>query len=220
MMPGMAWIDGRNTSRQEGLDGELRKAGAHLRRNDPVVGELVRKFGPYKLHATTNAFQVLLETIVSQQLSTASARSIYGRLNEALGGGTPRAAALLRLPDATLLACGLSRSKAAYVRNVAEFFEAERVTRRTFMRLPDEEVVARLTAIKGVGDWSAHMFLIFALNRLDVFPVGDLGLRNAMMVRYRLRKGTKPARLERIAETWRPYRTVGTLYLWRGYDGT
>jgi DNA-3-methyladenine glycosylase II len=215
----MAWLDGRNASRQAGLDRELRRAAAHLRARDAVVAELVERFGPYDLHATTNAFQVMLETIVSQQLSTHAARSIYARLSEAMGGGRPRPAGVLALSQPRLIECGLSRSKAAYVHNVAEVFARDRVTPRTFQAMSDAEVIARLTAIKGVGDWSAHMFLIFALNRLDVFPVGDLGLRKAMLKRYRLRQGTSHRRLERIAEAWRPYRTVGTLYLWRGYDG-
>jgi DNA-3-methyladenine glycosylase II len=89
---------------------------------------------------------------------------------------------------------------------------------KTFASLDDEAVVSRLTSIKGIGDWSSHMFLIFALNRLDVFPIGDLGLRNAMFARYRLRKNTSHKRLHRIADAWRPYRTVGTLYLWKSYD--
>ncbi len=215
----MAWLDRRNSSRPTGLDREMRRAAAHLRAHDDVVAGLIDEFGPYDLHATTNAFQVMLETIVSQQLSTHAARSIYGRLSEAMGGGRPRPADLLALPPERLVACGLSKSKAVYVRNVAQDFQHRRITLRSFAGMSDEAVIARLTSIKGVGHWSAHMFLIFALNRLDVFPVGDLGLRKAMMSRYRLRRGTGPARLERIADRWRPYRTVGTLYLWRGYDG-
>jgi DNA-3-methyladenine glycosylase II len=215
----MAWLDRRSSSRQTGLDREMRRAALHLRASDAVVAELVTRFGPYDLHATTNAFQVMMETIVSQQLSTHAARSIYARLADRMGGGRPRPADILALPPAALIECGLSRSKAAYVRNVAEVFQRDRITLRSFAGKSDGEVIARLTSIKGVGDWSAHMFLIFALNRLDVFPVGDLGLRKAMMARYRLRRDARPARLERIAEAWRPYRTVGTLYLWRGYDG-
>lgn len=218
-MPRMAWLDKRSLSRQAGLDREMRRAARHLRARDPVLGELVAQFGPYDLHATTNAFQVMLETIVSQQLSTHAAASIYARLSAAMGSRRPRAADLLALTPQQLISCGLSRSKAAYVRNVAEDFHCHRVTLRTFNNMRDDEVMARLTAIKGVGDWSAHMFLIFALNRLDVFPVGDLGLRKAMAERYRLRRSVSHARLTRIAEAWRPYRTVGTLYLWRGYDG-
>jgi DNA-3-methyladenine glycosylase II len=218
-MVAMAWLDARSSSRQDGLDRELRRARKHLRANDAVLAELVERIGPYDLRTTTNAFQVMMETIVSQQLSTHAARSIYARMAAAMGGKRPRPADILALSPQALIACGLSRSKAAYVRNVAEVFASDRITPRTFAGKRDEEVIARLTAIKGVGDWSAHMFLIFALNRLDVFPVGDLGLRKAMMARYRLRKNTRPARLIKIAEACRPYRTVGTLYLWRGYDG-
>ncbi|HEX5130991.1 MAG TPA: DNA-3-methyladenine glycosylase 2 family protein [Candidatus Krumholzibacteria bacterium] len=215
----MAWLDRRNSTLQAGLDRDMRRAARHLRRSDPVVAALVDRFGPYELRATTNAFQVMLETIVSQQLSQHAAASIYARLGAAMGGGKPRPRAILELTPDALLACGLSRSKALYVRNVAEAFARERITHRTFSGMNDEAIIARLTAIKGVGDWSAHMFLIFALNRLDVLPLGDLGLRKAMMSRYRLRSDVRPARLEKIADAWRPYRTVGTLYMWRGYDG-
>lgn len=214
----MAWLDRRGASLQAGLDLELAAAAAHLRRRDRVVGDLIEQFGPYELRATTNAFQVMLETIVSQQLSTHAARSIYGRLSALLGARSPRPRDVLGVSHEALVGCGLSRSKAAYVRNVAEAFEQRRYTRRTFRAMADEEVIAALTSIKGVGDWSAHMFLIFALNRLDVFPIGDLSLRRTMMARYRLRRNTRPERLERIAEKWRPYRTVGTLYIWSSDD--
>jgi DNA-3-methyladenine glycosylase II len=180
---------------------------------------LIERFGPYELRATRNAFQVMLETIVSQQLSTRAAGAIYRRLAEAMGGRSPRPAALLALSDADLAACGLSRAKVAYVRNVARVFEKRGLDRRVFARMDDDEVASALTSIQGVGEWSAHMFLIFALNRLDVFPIGDLGLRKAMRARYRLRRDAAPRRYHRIAEAWRPYRTVGTLYLWRSYDG-
>jgi DNA-3-methyladenine glycosylase II len=215
----MAWLDARNASLQRGLDRDLAAAAAHLRDRDPVVADLIDRFGPYELHATRNAFQVMLETIVSQQLSTTAARAIYGRLAAAMGGRSPKPAALLALSDADLLGCGLSRSKVQYVRNVARAFAGGNLTRRSFARMNDDEVADALLAIKGVGDWSVHMFLIFALNRLDVFPVGDLGLRRAMSARYRLRRDASPRRYHRIAEAWRPYRTVGTLYLWRSYDG-
>jgi DNA-3-methyladenine glycosylase II len=218
MMGAMAWLDTRSATLQAGLDRELRAAARHLSRSDPVMAELVARLGSYELRATTNAFQVMVETIVSQQLSTRAAQSIYGRLARALGARSPRPRAVLRLSPADLVACGLSRSKASYLLNAADAFEQGRFTRRTFARMSDEEVIATLTSTKGVGDWSAHMFLIFALNRLDVFPVGDLSLRKTMIARYRLRRNARPERFERIAEKWRPYRTVGTLYLWRSYD--
>ena len=215
----MAWLDSRNSSRVTELDREVRAAIGHLRRRDPVVRALIDHFGPYELRGTRSAFQVMLETIVSQQLSTHAARAIYRRVAAAAGGRVPTAASILTLSDAELLACGLSRSKVVYTRNVAAAFSSRRFDRRSLACTGDDEVVQTLTAIKGVGEWSAHLFLIFALNRLDVFPVGDLGLRKAMAARYGLRRNARPTRYHRIADAWRPYRTIGTLYLWRSYDG-
>jgi len=197
---------------------DLAGAVAHLRRADPVLGALIDRVSPYQMRTGRNIFEVMLRTIVSQQLSGRAADTIYGRLARAMGGGPARPERLLCLTDDALRACGLSRAKTAYVRNVAADFDARCYTRRSFARLDDDAVVAALTAIKGVGEWSAHIFLIFALQRPDVFPIGDLGLRNGMLKTYRLRSSTKPARLERIAEAWRPYRTVGSLYMWRNYD--
>lgn len=198
----------------------MRAAMQHLDRSDPVVAALIGRFGAYPLSGTRSPFQVMLETIVSQQLSTIAAGAIYGRLSRAMGPGAPRPQALLQLSRDELLACGLSRSKADYVRNVALAFEERRLGRRSFARLDDAAAMESLTSIKGVGDWSAHMFLIFALHRLDVFPVGDLGLRKAMASQYRLRRNTPTSRYHRIADAWRPYRTVGSLYMWKSYDGT
>lgn len=215
----MAWLDGQNTMTQAGLNRHMRAAARHLRARDTVVAGLIDRYGPCRFKATRNYFQVMLETIVSQQLSTLAARSIYRKLIDNLGGEIPRPAHVLAADESVLRAAGLSRSKAQYVRNVAEVFSTGRMGAKTFAKMTDEEVYNRLTAIKGVGRWSADMFLMFALNRLDVFPIGDLGLRKAMYAQYGLRKNASPARLERIADNWRPYRTVGSLYMWRTYDG-
>jgi DNA-3-methyladenine glycosylase II len=160
----------------------------------------------------------MVETVISQQLSTRAATAIYRRLIEAVGRRTPRPVDVLRLSPNTLKQAGLSRSKIEYIRNVAEAFRSRRVGHRSFKGMTDAEVVDTLTDIKGIGEWSAHMFMIFALGRLDVFPVGDLGLRNAMGRAYRMRRPPSPKRLTQIAEAWRPYRTVGTWYLWESYD--
>ncbi len=213
----MAWLDPRGASALP-KDDPMHAALRHLRR-DGVVADLIDRHGVYEFRGTRSGFQVLLETVVSQQLSTHAARAIYGRLSAAMGGRAPRPQDVLALSNEQLVACGLSRSKAAYVRNVADAFHARRVVPRSLARLDDAAVMESLTAIKGIGDWSAHMFLIFALRRLDVFPIGDLGLRNAMAAQYRLRRNTPVARYHRIAEAWRPYRTVGSLYLWKSYDG-
>jgi DNA-3-methyladenine glycosylase II len=197
---------------------DLDTAIKHLRKQDPVLGELIQRVGPYEMREGRNAFEVMLRTIVSQQLSGKAAESIYGRLATAMGSRSPKPEHLLVLNEEQLRACGLSRSKAAYVRNVAEHFGENRYTLRSFDKLEDEAVIDALTSIKGVGEWSAHIFLMFALRRADVFPIGDLGLRKGMMKTYKLRKNTKPARFHKIAEAWRPYRTVGSLYMWRNYD--
>jgi DNA-3-methyladenine glycosylase II len=212
----MAWLDPSGSHPPRNEVG-VRAAVQHLERSDPVVAALIARFGPYQLPASRSGFQVMLETVVSQQLSTHAARAIYTRLSKAMGG--PRPQALLRLSHAQLLGCGLSRAKADYVRNVAAAFSEPRFQRRSFARLDDAAAMDLLTSIAGVGEWSAHIFLMFALHRLDVFPIGDLGLRRAMAEQYRLRRTAPLSRYHRIAEAWRPYRTVGSLYLWKSYDG-
>lgn len=218
----MAWFDENNRVAQKRLDREIEKAVAHLRSRDAVVASLIEAYGPCKLDATRDYFQLMLGTVISQQLSTKAAQSIYNRLVQELGGsgrGRPlRPKQVLAATDEQLLGVGLSRSKVAYVRNVARAFASRRMGSGNFATLSDEEVIEKLTAIKGIGEWSAHMFLIFGLNRLDVFPVGDLGLRNAIVRSYRLRKNPTLKRLHRIGDVWRPYRTIGSLYLWMTYD--
>ncbi|HET6349212.1 MAG TPA: DNA-3-methyladenine glycosylase 2 family protein [Candidatus Krumholzibacteria bacterium] len=199
------------------VQAEIDDAVAHLRRRDAVLGAVIERVGPCRMRTGRDLFEVMLETIVSQQLSSRAADTIYSRLDAAMGTARPQS--LLALSDAELRACGLSRAKTAYVRNVAREFDAQRYTRRSFANRDDQSVMDMLTSIKGVGQWSAHIFLIFGLHRMDVFPIGDLGLRKGMLQTYGLRSNTRPARLERIAEAWRPYRSVGSLYMWRGYDG-
>ena len=174
---------------------DLDTAIAHLRKQDPVLGELIARVGPYQMREGRSVFEVMLRTIVSQQLSGKAAESIYGRLATAMGSRSPKPEHLLVLSEEQLRACGLSRSKAAYVRNVAEHFGEKRYTLRSFDKLDDEAVIDALTGIKGVGEWSAHIFLMFALRRADVFPIGDLGLRKGMLKTYKLRSNTKPKKL-------------------------
>jgi DNA-3-methyladenine glycosylase II len=212
----MAWFD-ENIMTQARLDREVARAIEHLRPRDPVLAELIDAHGPCKLAATTSYFQLMVGTVVTQQLSTKAARSIYNRLVHTLGGKV-RPGAVLAASDEALRGVGLSRSKVRFVKNVAEAFKTRRMGPKTFAKLSDDEVIARLTEIKGIGEWSAHMFLMFGLNRLDVFPVGDVGLRNAIVKQYKLRKNPSAARLQRIGDAWRPYRTVGSVYLWMTYD--
>jgi DNA-3-methyladenine glycosylase II len=224
----MAWLNedsNRGDGRPRSADGEIAEfsdrveaAAISLRGSDPVLAQLIDRHGPCTLKTSTPYFPVMVETVISQQLSTKAARAIHGRLLRIVGRKTPRPADILSTPDEDLLAIGFSRSKARYVKNVAAEFQSGRMGARTLTPMPDADVMALLIAIKGIGEWSAHMFLIFALGRLDVFPVGDLGLRNAMAAAYRLRRPPSLARLNQIGDRWRPYRTIGTWYLWESYD--
>ena len=176
-MPAMAWFDQSIRERQAALDREVARATRHLRRRDPVIAGVVKRHGTCTMDATRNYFQLMVGTVITQQLSTKAARSIYNRLIERIGA-QPRPKHILEASDTSLRDIGLSRSKVQYVKNVAEAFTTSRMGPKTFARLSDDEVIAKLTAIKGIGEWSAHMFLMFGLCRMDVFPIGDLGLRN------------------------------------------
>jgi DNA-3-methyladenine glycosylase II len=162
-----------------------------------------------------------VRAIVGQQLSTRAARAIYARLTERFGGRPPSPEEVLSAdPDELRAAAGLSRAKVSYLRSLAEHVRDGRLELDRLADLPDEEVIAELTAVRGLGVWSAHMFLMFTLGRPDVLPVGDLGIRRAVMRRYGLDELPAPAALTAIAEPWRPYRTLACLYLWQSLSAT
>jgi DNA-3-methyladenine glycosylase II len=163
-------------------------------------------------------YQALARAIVGQQLSTKAARSIWERLVEILGGTFPEPSGLLAVDAEAIRAAGLSRSKVNFLRDLAERVEDGRLDLKRLMELPDEDVVATLTEIKGVGPWTAEMFLIFHLGRPDVMSAGDLGIRRAVQIEYGLDELPGPTDLERIAGPWRPHRTLACLYLWRSLD--
>jgi DNA-3-methyladenine glycosylase II len=164
------------------------------------------------------AYGALVRSIVGQQLSTKAAATIYGRLIEQFGGRTPTPAELLAADPEEVRSAGLSRPKVAYLRSLAEHVEAGELELDRLTALPDEEVIAQLTAVKGLGQWTADMFLIFHLRRPDVLPVGDLGVRRAVERAYGLPELPDAARLTEIGEPWRPNRSLASLYLWRSLD--
>ena len=163
-------------------------------------------------------YGALVRSIVGQQLSTKAARTIYDRLTDMFGGRTPTPAELLAADPDEVRTAGLSRAKVSYLRSLAEHVEAGELELARLSELPDEEVSAQLTAVKGLGQWTADMFLIFHLRRPDVLPVGDLGIRRAVERAYGLPEMPDPARLTEIAEPWRPNRSLASLYLWRSLD--
>jgi DNA-3-methyladenine glycosylase II len=197
----------------------FRIAEAYLRRVDPVLSNLISAVGPCSLARSKNHFLTLVEAIVWQQLSWKAACAIHERLLLALGTRRPRPRDILAASRRDLLGVGLSRQKSLYLLDLSRFFEEKQFPQRRIANLGDEEIVELLTQIKGVGRWTAEMFLIFGLNREDVFPFGDLGLRKAVGYHYDVPEYDDRTRLEAIAEPWRPYRTIAAWYLWQSGDG-
>jgi DNA-3-methyladenine glycosylase II len=161
-------------------------------------------------------YGALVRAIVGQQLSVLAARAIYGRLTDRFGGRPPSPRELLDDdPEELRAAAGLSRAKVGFLRSLAEHVLSGELELERLQDLSDEEVIAELTAVKGLGVWSAHMFLMFHLERPDVLPVGDLGIRRAIQRAYELQELPDAAAIERLAEPWRPHRTLACRYLWR-----
>ncbi len=166
-------------------------------------------------------YGALVRSIVGQQLSTRAARAIYTRLTDRFGGRPPNPAEVLAEdPEELRAAAGLSRAKVSFLRSLAEHVLDGSLELERLDELRDEEVIEELIAVKGLGQWTAHMFLMFHLQRPDILPVGDLGIRRAVMLRYGLPSLPAPAEMESIAEPWRPYRTLACLYLWRSLAAT
>ncbi|HXE79626.1 MAG TPA: DNA-3-methyladenine glycosylase, partial [Vicinamibacterales bacterium] len=180
----------------------------------------MRRIGPCGLARSQreDPFVAMVEAIVWQQLSTRAAATIYGRMLALLDGHELTPAAVLAVEPDALRAAGLSRAKAAYIRDLASKVLDGTVHLDRLTALDDEGVIAELTKVKGIGRWTAEMFLMFRLHRPDVLPVGDLGIVKAIQRAYRLRKPPSPARIVKIAEPWRPYRSVACWYLWQSLD--
>ena len=198
-----------------------RRAEQYLAERDPVLRTLIATYGRCALaHSQReDPFTALVEAIVWQQLSGKAAATIYRRVLALLpNGGPPTPDGILVVPEAALRAAGLSRAKTAYIRDLAARVRGGDVHLDALGALDDEGVVVELTKVKGIGRWTAEMFLMFRLHRPDVLPVGDLGIGNAIQRAYRLRKTPAPERMQRIAARWRPYRSVACWYLWRSLD--
>jgi DNA-3-methyladenine glycosylase II len=197
----------------------MRKAIIHLKKTDATLRRIIEKAGPYRIEFLEPVFSTLVRSIVFQQLSGKVARVIYNRLVDAATGGaelTPET--ILKLKPAKLRAIGLSKQKSAYILDLARRTREGSVVFETMHQLSDDEVIEHLTAVKGIGVWTAHMFLIFALRRTDVLPTGDLGVRMAIRKAYELPDLPKPAEIEELARSWRPYCSVAAWYLWRSLD--
>jgi DNA-3-methyladenine glycosylase II len=195
----------------------MKEAIHHLKRSDPILSEIIDRVGEYQIAFRDPDFETLTKSIVNQQLNGRVADVIFGRLAKAAGGKvTPEN--VLKLRPARMRTLGLSGQKTSYIRDLARHTRDGRVVFDELTELSDAEVIERLTQVKGIGVWTVHMFLIFALRRTDVLPIGDLGIRNAIRKAYGMAELPQPAEMEAIAARWRPYCTVASWYLWRSLE--
>ena len=184
-------------------------------KKDPKFAKIIREVGDFEIKITRNKFQALIESIITQQLSGAAANSIIKRFRGLYGDKFPTYIDIHKTPKPKLRSSGLSNMKVEYIKGVAKHIDSGQLKMRSLSRLSDEEIISQLTQIKGIGRWTAEMFLIFSLGRLDVLPVGDLGLQKGVQLLYSMPELPKPAQIDEIGEAWRPYRTVATWYLWK-----
>ena len=193
---------------------------AHLRTADPVLGDLMVRCGPCTLEpGDTDPFVTLCWAIISQQLSGRAASTITERLESLFDSDVLTPADILATPHETLRSLGLSRQKQASLKDLANKTSDGSLQLAVLSTLSDDEVTRQLTQVRGIGVWTAEMFLIFFLGRLDVFPVGDLGIRKAIQRVYGYKKMPAVSTMHRHARRWAPYRTIATWYLWESYDG-
>jgi len=192
------------------------QAKLELAERDAVLRELVGRFQGLAMGSRGDAFSTLARSIVGQQISVKAAQSVWDRLNARLEGVAPTSLARCRMPG--LRACGLSGQKAAYLKDLAGKFLDGTLDARRWHALEDEALIVELTRVKGIGRWTAEMFLMFYLARPDVLPVADLGLQRAMRLNYNRGRPLSPARMQKIGTAWAPWRSVATWYLWRSLD--
>src|ERR671930_2087070 len=199
---------------------EYARARRVLMRRDPVLAPIIRKYRERSLidGPPVDPFSALVRTIVGQQLSIKAAATIHGRLVALMPGGIATPQAIAALGDDELRKVGMSRQKSAYLRDLAAKAHSGELHLDALSEMTDEEVIEAITKVKGLGRWSAEMFLMFRLRRPDVLPVDDLGIVNAIHRLYRLRKKPNADRIRKMGEAWRPYRTVACYYLWRSLE--
>ncbi len=196
----------------------MKKAIEHLKKSDPVMAAIVERVGPYKPRHATPDFHNLARSIAYQQLHGKAAATIFGRLCTATGCELITPEKVLALSIEQMRACGLSKQKLSYIRDLAEKTLSGDVNFEQLPTMDDEDVIEHLTRVKGIGRWSAQMFLMFALKRPDVMPTVDFGINMAIKKAYNKRKVPKPKDILKLSDKWRPYRSVACWYLWRSVD--
>jgi DNA-3-methyladenine glycosylase II len=195
----------------------MRKAITHLKKADPVLRDIIERVGAYRIEFGEPVFGSLAEAIVYQQLNGKAAFTIFNRF-AALVGEPLTAEGILKLTDAQMRSAGLSKQKTSYLRDLAERTDRGELNFANLANLTDEAVIEQLTQVRGIGVWTAHMFLMFSLRRPNVLPTGDFGVKMAIKRHYKKRKPPDPKQMEKIAKCWEPYRSVACWYLWRSLD--
>ncbi len=195
----------------------MRKAVNHLKKSDPVLRAIIERVGPCRMEFGAPEFSSVAEAIVYQQLNGKAAVTIFNRFAE-LAGDPLTPEGILKLSDEQLRSVGLSKQKSAYLKDLAKKTSDGLLNFASLPEMTDEEVIEHLTQVKGVGVWTAHMFLMFSLRRPNVLPTGDYGVQVAIKKHYRKRKLPKPKDMEKIAKAWEPYRSVACWYMWRSLD--
>ncbi len=189
-----------------------------LKKNDPALAKIINRLGPYEFRLDEDHYEALVGSIIFQQLAGAAARAILDRFKQIYDGKIPRPRQYLETEEKHLRASGLSPQKIRYIRDLSERIENGVLDLKRLSDLPSDEVVKELDDVKGIGRWTAEMFLIFVLGRTDVLPVDDLGLQKAAKKTYRLRKLPTKEKFEQLSKKWHPYCSIATLYLWRSQE--
>ena len=199
---------------------KLRAAEKYLSKNDNKLARIIAASGPCQIKPHSDHYGELVGSIVGQQLSTKAAATIWQRVLGLFGGRMPTPEQLIKINDQKLRDAGLSWAKVRYVKDLAEHVLDRRLDLEHISTMPNEQLIEQLTAVKGLGEWSAHMFMMFGLGRLDILPVGDLGVRKAIMNLYGLKQLPEPAQIVTISNrnNWHPYESVASWYLWQSLD--
>lgn len=199
----------------------LQQAADHLQAHDPLLTPVIHQAGLAKLTPHTNYYGALVDSIISQQLSVKAAATIERRFKDLFGSDDfPSPAAILNKSSIELRGAGLSQAKAKYIQDLAQHIVDGKLTFDDFASLPNETIITNLTDVKGIGEWTAHMFLMFCMGRLDVLPTGDLGIRNGVRKLYGLQDLPSPTQVREIADKyhWHPYESVASWYIWHSLD--
>ena len=191
------------------------KEATKFLKKDPKLAKIIKQVGDYNVKITKNRYQSLVEAIIAQQLSGSAAESILKKFKKLYKSKFPKPIDVIKTPDSKLHSAGLSKMKVSYIKDLSKKIETNQLNMRIISTKSDEYVIDQLTNVKGIGRWTAEMFLIFSLGRLDVLPVGDLGLKKGIQLMHSFKELPNEEEIERLTESWRPYRTVATWYIWK-----